>query len=191
MKNIVLTALFFAASSLTQISTANATMWATGYTDIVIGSGNIASDRSFAGNALGAPDGTFYSPGVGGEITFTFDEFFDTKAKVVEVTYGDRSNYVETAEMWVSNGSNNFEFVTTINNFFASTPISLAGLSGPFSLLKIVDTSYTTGGDGFDIDAVGVSPAPIPEPATMILFGLGLAGLLSSSARKKFTNRQR
>jgi len=38
---------------------------------------------------------------------------------------------------------------------------------------------------GADIDAVGASgPAPIPEPATILLLGSGLGGLLLSHRKK-------
>jgi hypothetical protein len=142
-------------------------------------------------SALGSPDSTFLSLGLGGLAVFDFGAEFDAAAVVFETTYGTRSTYPESANVYVADSSydffglnsvnggatinvSDFNFVASISNATASTTINLTG--GPFRYLLVQDA--TAGGpstDGFDVNAVGVSP--VPEPGTLLLIGSGLAGL--------------
>ena len=47
--------------------------------------------------------------------------------------------------------------------------------------------TLTSTNNAFEVDniAVGNTPAPVPEPATMLLFGTGIAGLVAARRRKK------
>jgi hypothetical protein len=152
-------------------------------------------------NALDEPDSIFLSLGIGGLAIFAFGTDFDTQAAVVEITWGNRSGHVETANVYVAgsgfkstfdslatatpgsadikNNMSTFTQVGSIINSSATSLVSLSGVSGPFTYLLIEDTSVIPTGatrDGFDIDAVGVQHAT-PEPASMLLFGSGMAGL--------------
>jgi hypothetical protein len=171
------------------------------------GVGTIGSDRYRLSDALGAPDPAtnsvdFLALGLAGYAIFDFGQLFDNQAMVVETTYGNRQGYPEKAEILVAGenftsifenyktdpvGSQNaptdmFASVGYIDNSQMTSTVDLSGQNGPFRYLMVKDT--TSGGqsfDGFDIDAVGV--APVPEPGTVVLLGLGLIGL--AGARRK------
>lgn len=157
-------------------------------------------------SALGSPDAgastNFLSLGLGGLAVFDFGTEFDAAAIVFETTGGVRSNYPEYAKVYVADSSFNFaglnsdngaatistvgfDFVAQISNAIAITELDLSSLTGPFRYVLIQDV--TPGGgpstEGFDVDAVGV--APVPEPGTMMLLGLGMAGLAIYGKRRK------
>ena len=48
----------------------------------------------------------------------------------------------------------------------------------------VIDLGEMSGGTKIDISKVSHISAPVPEPATMLLFGVGLAGLAGFSRRK-------
>jgi hypothetical protein len=146
--------------------------------------------RTNPDNALGAPDlpaigGVNYlSLGIGGSAKFTFGTPFISEIIVFETT-SDRT-YPEWADIYV--GTSADVFVARISNAIESTVISFAG--GPFDYLRIVDVTALVApaswsakfGDGFDINAVGVNPVPIPTAAWLL--GTGLVGLVG--IRRKF-----
>ena len=58
-----------------------------------------------------------------------------------------------------------------------------------FRLIEESDSSFWTGtGSVAGIDNIVVSPAPVPEPSTMLLLGAGLLGLAGFN-RKRFTKK--
>lgn len=167
------------------ISTAQATMWATSVVDADQNGDTVDAARSFTSKALGEANNSFYSLGKGGYIIFSFDNDFGTDGSVFEITYGTRSSYVETANIFVSYRGSDFEFATSVDNQSTTGSFFSLPTVGPYDQLKIVDTSSIKNGDGFDIDAVSVNAAPVPEPATMLLFGIGLAGLAGTQLRRR------
>lgn len=161
-----------------------ATIYATGIVfdrnGAVVGN---ADNRNTPGNALGEPDQKFFSLGLGGQADFTFGQLFTGPGESYEITFGNRTGYTETADVFVGLGGD-FTFVTAINN--ASPSAFVFNFPGVFDTLRLVDTSpFVSGRDGYDVDAVGVTafngpvpgPQPIPLPASVLLLGAGLAGL--------------
>jgi hypothetical protein len=163
---------------------------------------SLGSDRANPDNALGAPDADvndeFLSLGLGGFAIFDFDKDFHNSAGIYEMTWGNRSGYVENAEIYVAGSdfdfyafdpetdafpSDDFTIVTDITNDDWKTVIDLSGLAdSAFSYLAILDTTEGSGKDGFDVDAVGVDP--VPEPGTILLLGFGLVGVYAANRRR-------
>ena len=153
-------------------------------------------------SALGAPNASFLSLGLGGLAVFDFGTEFNAAAIIFETTNGSRLSYPEFANIYVAGSSYaatfaaldpngfasisplNFTYVQQISNQVASTVVDLSSLDGPFRYVLLQDASRDLGPgyDGFDVNAVGV--AAVPEPGTFALLGLGLAGVA-------FFNRQR
>ena len=158
-----------------------------------------AASRTDSNNALGEPDGNFLSIGLGGIAAFDFGVSFDATAIVFETTWGNRDNYPEYANVYVGDtfslDPGDYTFVGLIRNDVDQIMIDLTGTPGnPFQYVLVQDATEQYGGftqfsgnpaDGFDIDAVAV--APVPEPATVLLFGVGLIGL-AGFGRKKYSN---
>lgn len=136
-----------------------------------------ANDRGNAENALGAHDGSFFEIGFGSYIDLTFGTLFDTSVTVFEITFGNVLNWPESAQIFVGDGVD-FQLIASIGNDDAQGggvfPIAFAGT---FDTVRIKDTSPTRGltTGGFDVDAVRVTPVPLP--AALPLLGAGLAVL--------------
>lgn len=166
------------------------TIWATDVAYFHGGTNYGTPGRMEMENALGAPDNKFLSLGLGGYAVFDFGTWFDVAGVIVETTNGSRAGYVENLEIYVSATTfdpfiPDWQFVTSISNILENTVLNFSALTGgPFRYLGVLDkTPYTPGRDGFDINAVGVNP--VPEPATMLLFGTGLLGLAGLKRRKR------
>jgi hypothetical protein len=171
-----------AALSVTASAATAATLYATGVDWTNNGTVGSSNDRNNPLNSLGAPDGKFMSLGRGGQADFTFGQLFTGPGESYEITFGNRSSYVETADVFAGYlGA--FQKVGSVNN--ASAAGIVFNFSGFFDTLRLVDTTTFTGSpDGYDVDAVGVTPfgpnpapSPVPLPASAVLLGAGLAGL--------------
>jgi hypothetical protein len=162
--------------------------------DTVIGDGDLTNDR-------------FLSLGRGGAAVFDFGVDFSGEAVIYEATRNRGLNLGEKAAVYVADSSfdfssfaisfgtdtsdendvsslistSGFTKVTDINNNGYESIISL---TGTYRYMLIVDSSGRTWGDGFDIDAVGVTA--VPEPSTVLLLVCGLSGL-AAMGRKKFS----
>jgi hypothetical protein len=159
--------------------------------------GPVASNRSNPAWTLGAPDGgplgTFYSLGFGGSMTLSFGGPFGDHVTVWEVTYGSIPDYPESVGVYVGAGATagtaTYWHVGDLLNLNSGTPMSLAtvnGVSGltQYDFVRLIDISapgaVPIGGDGFDVDAVGVGPVPTPGSAAL----LAMAGLIGPRKRR-------
>jgi hypothetical protein len=141
----------------------------------------VAAARAITANALGAPDGKFLSLGLGGSAIFSFGQKFMAKGAVFEITFGKVSNHQESADVYgILNGM--MKLLGSISNA-SNGAFDFVGI---FDQLMFVDTSPLGGGstDGFDIDALNVTPAPIPLPAGGLLLLSAIGGVAMLRRRK-------
>lgn len=142
-----------------------------------------------SGIVTGAPDGGglfFPSPdSPGGFITV---EFFTAigdgpGADIAIIDFGDTSaDPSEPADIFVSTDGLGFTFIGSIIG--GPSPEGLIDIAGAFSdpvhFVKIENSLVgAPDGDGLDVDAVeGLNEfiSAVPEPATLLLVGIGLAG---------------
>jgi PEP-CTERM motif len=141
-----------------------------------------------SGLVTGAPDGggrflgsTFDPPANPGNIVVRFTDGLTT-GPGADLFVVDIANSVnETANIFVSPDNITYTFVGGLNAV-ANTLDFGALYSGVFSYVRIVNSSTLV---SIDIDAVGGNfAAPIPEPATYAMFGLG-ALLLGALKRRR------
>lgn len=147
-------------------------------------------DRLDPTNALGAPDGSFYALGFGGDLTVGFAQaLFTAVQKVVtfEVTFGSvpAAGHFEAVDVFsVLNGIETaLGRITNVNGGGAVQS------NGAFEYIKLVDATNdefpggTTSFDGFDVDSVKIAPVPLPAAGGMLL--LGMAGMAALRRRNK------
>ncbi len=173
---------FGAATTAAQATTVYATS-VDSYTQgtNTMASGVIAADRLVTDHALGAADGKFLSLGLTGEVILSFGQAFTGPMKIVEVTFGTRASHEERVYVYAGL-SGVFTWVGQIIN---SNPVNTLAFGGRFDQLKLVDASPVVDErDGFDIDAVGVSPIPLPAGGLLLLSALGAGAALRRRAKK-------
>jgi len=141
---------------------------------------------------VGAPDNTFLSlPGSGlgpsgsgftgayVEVDFGVNFGADTTLSIWELGDNQESAHVW---LWTNNGGNvQFSFTRGVND---KTSFDLSGYAGTLALLGA--TSFTKVGiggldafgasQGFDLDAVSITPVPEPSTYALMLAGLGVLG---------------
>lgn len=142
----------------------------------------VVGARGDTANALGAVDGKFLSLGLGGSAIFSFGTKFIAKGAVFEVTWGKISKHKEAADIYgIRNGI--LKMLGSITNASSGT----FAFSGIFDKLMFVDTSPFGKGskDGFDIDALNVTPASVPVPAGGLLLLSAIGGIAMLRRRKQ------
>jgi len=145
-------------------------------------------------NSLGVEDvgGSFSAGGftstanfVSG-LTYTFGGFFTGPLTIWEVTGGGENNvsYIEKLTFTLFNSvTNAMQMGSVINIDGAGDGMDRwrieTAVAGTFDSLFVQDDSDLDGGrDGFDIDAIAVSPVPLPASSLLLLAGLGAFGAL-------------
>ncbi|MEL6679454.1 MAG: hypothetical protein AAFQ51_12165 [Pseudomonadota bacterium] len=172
-------------------------------------------DRRDGRNALGAPDAVFLSLTGGraplGQAVFSFGDplaptaFDGGMIEVTEVTYscvndpslidpvtGLCNGFPETAELYVgasyTPGEDVTQSFTRIGTLFNGHQIGgalAATVNVPFTYVAVVNGDITSLSDGFDIDAVGITPVPLPAGVTLLALSLAGLGVARVSRRRK------
>lgn len=154
-----------------------------------------AANRYIEGNALEAADGSFYSLGLGGDLTLGFGRTFSgaTEIRVSEVThsYVNLARYREAVDLFAMFQGN----ATRIGRL--SNVEALGGgvltYTGAFDSLRFVDVTGeafpgSPSADGFDIDAVGLvsypTAVPLPASGATLVGALGLMGMVRRRRRR-------
>lgn len=140
---------------------------------------NVTPDRAKPELALGEADGKFLSLGLGGSAVFEFGTKFNAPATLFEITFGSRVRNLESVDVYGI-----FDGMTTLLGSLSNTGTGAFSFAGVFTQLLVVDTTTSGSGDGYEIDAVNVTPAAIPLPAGGLLLLSALGGALVLTRRR-------
>lgn len=168
--------------------------WATEITFDDAALRGVTNDRDNPLNALGPADTNFFEIGFGSTVDLTFGTSFANETTVFEVTFNSVLAFPEEVELYV--GQNNiFTYVTNVSNAGAQNSDGGASVLLPlgqeFDTIRLVDvsplssTSESVNGvpvGGFDINAVRVTPVPLPAAGFLLLAALG--GLFAARRRQ-------
>jgi hypothetical protein len=128
------------------------------------------------------------------DIDFTFSFSYDLYAKVDSITGLPGDDALAFAQVDILDDFFSVDVLEDVTADLLSWPlVDEQTYSGSFSftLLPYVegydpDSNYISAISYSSGNAVGAAPAPVPEPATMMLLGMGIASLGATRLRKKF-----
>ena len=145
-----------------------------------------------AAAVLGAPDSNFLSlPGGVANTTPAYVEvgfatnFLADHLYITELGANQESALIF---VWFANGGNVQPSVTrngtdTLDIDLSPYAALMNANGGSFSKVGIMGKDQLGASWGFDLDAIGVTAAAVPEPTTMLLLGFGLIGLAGARRR--------
>ena len=157
-----------------------------------------ADGRDDITNAYGAPDGDFYELGFGTVHDFQFGtptgQPFRSPGSLVEITFNNNPDWVEAVKIEVGLAGDPDSFVSVspdpfLNTATASDPsFTFAGLFDTVRLTDITknyDSQASRGSSGgFDVDAIGVTPVPLPGAGMLLAGALCAAGAAGARRRR-------
>lgn len=122
-------------------------------------------------------DGEWYADGVRNDIDFNVSESFN----LGQFALGESGNPVTTGRTFIES-LDSYAYTPGIGGYIhfgdSDHGVVLAGLSHPLGNLEKAFVE-------FNGDVQLTATSPVPEPATMLLFGTGLAGLAGFSFKRK------
>jgi hypothetical protein len=176
-----------AATGLSAGAAAAAPIYADTVYSTVVGAGqDTLPGRDNPDDALGPPDESFYSLGLGGSITLGFGAggFGNgSTATVFEVTFAPIGEHVESVEVFAGTfGEDADTGGTSVGTIFntASQDGESIVITQAFDWLRLSDTTPgdSTSFDGYDVDAVSVEAIPVPAAGLLLLGGLAGLGMV-------------
>lgn len=174
-----------------------ATIFASSATIITDGPRGTSSDRNEITNAFGAADGAFFELGYNAVVEFQFGiptgQAFSGPGSLIEITNGNADNWLEAVRIDVGLKGDPGSFVTADPNPFTNNSGSTSfTFNGVFDTVRLTDLtmslypntrSTAAAGGGFDVDAIGVSPVPVPAAGLLLLTAVG--GVAALRRRRK------